>query len=101
MRIVKDCGAGDPKLTFDLLKEDGDTPSLNYTGHKNKLEPIDSKKNLINPPQDSVLHHPENVAVVENMNKSLGKGVLPNIIGKKMTVGDVMSLGALDKPIDR
>ncbi|KAK8401014.1 hypothetical protein O3P69_002646 [Scylla paramamosain] len=111
MRIIKDCGAGDPKFIIDLLKED-DQHSLKKTdpSRKHNLIPetsnlkvksLESEKNLRNIQEDSVVYHLENNNSAENVNKNLSKGVFPDILGKRLAAGYAVALGALDHPSDR
>lgn len=112
MRVVKECGAGDPSRTFDLLKEGDSHSSKDKDSHRNKhglthkvlnlkVALSDSEKNLRNAPEGSVVHHLENDAVTKNVKEGLGQNALPNILGNRVTAGDVVALGALDKPPDR
>ncbi|KAG0716612.1 Pentatricopeptide repeat-containing protein 1, mitochondrial [Chionoecetes opilio] len=112
MRVVKECGAGDHNLTFDLLREDSDPHRLKDTQPsrnthnltpevlKLKVDSLDHEKNQKNAPEDSVAPL-ENDDVVKNVEKDISTAVLPNIIGKKLTRGDVVALGPLDNSPDR
>lgn len=124
MCVIKDCGAGDPRLTSSLLEE-GD---LHKPGSKNSH----TRKQLPSPdaiPLKVHQSHPstgqENTGVPEEkgtgvlrLEGTAGEGnvldagvqtlenttrecVLPDILGRKMTAGSVIALGALDKPQDR
>lgn len=113
MCVIKDCGAGDPSLTSSLLEEEAQNhkSSISVSHKKNKSlnpETIDIKEPLVahqsQPvilPEETIMQNREEDAVAQRLENSIGKVVLPNILGKKMTAGDVIALGALDKPQDR
>lgn len=111
MRIIKNCGAGDPKFIIDLLKEDDQhrleksVPSRKENHIleilDSKVKSLDSQKNLRNIQEDGIMHHLENNDTVENVNKNLSKVVFPDILGKRLTAGHAVAVGALDQPSHR
>ena len=111
MRIINNCGAGDPQFIIDLLKKD-DQHSLGKTDQSIKynvipetqnliVKSLDSEKNLRNIQEDSVIHHLELDDSIEYVKKNPVTGVLPDILGKRLTTGSAVVLGALDHPSDR
>lgn len=111
--VIKDCGAGDPSLTSSLLEDEGDLhkPSIKSSQRKKQLpspEPLDLKEPLdvlqshpVNVPENTVVSSSEKDTSVQRQENTTGESMLPNILGKKMTAGNVVALGALDKPQDR
>lgn len=111
--VIKDCGAGDHSLTSSLLEDDGDlhNPGIKGSQRKKQLpgpEPLVLKEPLhaheshaVNVPEDTVVSSSEKDISVQRLDNTAGESVLPNILGKKMTAGNVVALGALDNPQDR
>lgn len=111
--VIKECGAGDPSLTSTLLEDEGDLhkPSIQGSQRKKQLpgpeplalkEPIDVHQSQpANVGETTLVSGSEEETSVQRLGDAAGESVLPNILGKKMTAGNVVALGALDNPQDR
>ncbi|XP_047473861.1 pentatricopeptide repeat-containing protein 1, mitochondrial-like [Penaeus chinensis] len=127
VRCIKECQAGDPQLTSQLLQETP-SPSMVVRGnqkpkingeHTEKVLHIESKKEPseseskacietdrgVQSGENSIsLIEPEYtvIEVKRNMeNAQADQQVLPDLLGRKMTVGNVIGLRSLQQPEDR
>lgn len=127
VQCIKECQAGDPQLTSQLLQETP-SPSMTVKGtqkpkingeHTEEILQIESKKkpsereSKAHIEADRYVKSGENsdsliepeytvIEVKRKMENAQGdQQVLPDLLGRKMTVGNVIGLSSLQQPKDR
>lgn len=127
VRCIKECQAGDPQLTSQLIQE---TPSPSMAVRRNqkpkisgehtekvlhiesKKEPSESESKAYIEADRYVKSGENNINLIEpeytvievkrKMENAQGdQQVLPDLLGRKMTVGNVIGLRSLQQPEDR